>query len=60
MIIFDYYPYLMSNNYQIMDILFDDYFYAYLAPLIPIIQIMKSKFEYPNQIIMTYYLMIMS
>jgi hypothetical protein len=36
----------MTNNYQIMVSLFDNYFRVILIPIIPIIQITKAKCEY--------------
>ena len=47
MIIRDYWDYSVANNYQIMQVLFDDKSGDYLAPLIPIIQREKTKCEYP-------------
>jgi len=45
-IIWDYCSYLITNNYQIMVMLFDDYSMVISMPIIPIIQITKSKCEY--------------
>ena len=38
--------FLITNNYQIMVMLFDDYSIVISMPIIPIIQIIKSKCEY--------------
>ena len=47
MLVLDYCGYLMTNNYRIMHILFDDYSMVYLTPIIPIIQIETTKCEHP-------------
>ena len=46
MIIWDYWSFFITNNYQIMVMLFDDYSIVISMPIIPIIQITKAKCEY--------------
>jgi len=46
MIICNYWSYLITNNYQIMLSLFDDYFIIIFTQIIPIIQTIKAKYEY--------------
>ena len=45
-IICNYWSYLITNNYQIMLSLFDDYFIIIFTQIIPIIQTIKAKYEY--------------
>ena len=67
-IIWDYWSFFITNNYQIMVMLFDDYSIVISMPIIPIIQIAKAKCEYlvpfwqtivtPQQLLFDDYLMI--